>query len=88
MSAPTVSLRNGVVAQVFDREMVLLDVAAGSYFELNASGTAMLQSLLGGSSREQTIDAVCRQFEVDAARVTEDLDALLAALREAGLVEG
>jgi hypothetical protein len=88
MSAATVSLRNGVVAQVFDREMVLLDVAAGSYFELNASGTAMLQSLLGGSSREQTIVAVCQQFDVDTARVTADLEALLATLREAGLVQG
>jgi hypothetical protein len=82
------SLRNGVVAQVFDREMVLLDVAAGGYFELNASGTAMLQLLLGGSNREQTVAAVCQQFEVDAARVTADLDALLAALREAQLIEG
>jgi hypothetical protein len=88
MSAVSVNLRNGVVAQVFDREMVLLDVAAGSYFELNASGTAMLQLLLGGSSREQTVAAVCQQFEVDAARATSDLDALLAALREARLIDG
>jgi hypothetical protein len=88
MSTPPVNLRDGVVAQVFDREMVLLDVAAGSYFELNASGTAMLQLLLGGSNREQTIAAVCSQFEVEAARVTADLDALLAALREARLIEG
>ena len=87
MSAPCVSLRAGVVAQVFDAEMVLLDVSAGHYFELNASGTLMLQTLLSGADREQTIVAVQQKFQVEAERAASDLETLLAALREARLIE-
>lgn len=88
MTAAPLKLRGGVVSQVFNGEMVLLDVAAGHYFDLNASGTLMLEQLLAGATREHTIAVVRGRFEVDAERVAADLDALLASLREAGLVEG
>ena len=87
MSAPVVSLRAGVVTQIFEAEMVLLDVAAGHYFELNASGTLMLQALLNGADRGQTVAAVQQKFQIDAERAASDLEALLASLREARLIE-
>lgn len=87
MSAGPLKLRPGVVTQVFNGEMVLLDVAAGLYYDLNASGTLMLEQLLAGSAREDIVATVQGRFEVDAARVAADLDALLATLRGAGLVE-
>lgn len=82
------SLRAGVVSQAFDGETVLLDVASGQYFGLNASGTLMLEQLLGGATRDETIATVEQRFQVDGARVGADLDALLVTLREAGLIEG
>lgn len=88
MSAPAVRLRAGVVSQAFNGEMVLLDVAAGQYFELNGSGTLMLETLLAGADRAQTIVAIQQRFQVDAERAGSDLDELLASLRQARLIEG
>jgi hypothetical protein len=88
MSAPPVRLRAGVVCQAFNGETVLLDVAAGHYFGLNASGTVMLEQLLAGSNRDDTVAEVMRRFDVDAPRAASDLDSLLETLRQARLIEG
>lgn len=86
MNSPAVRLRDSVVIQVFDGQMVLLDTSGGQYYDLNASGTLMLEQVLAGASREQVVAAVMRQFEVSAGRVQADLDALLDTLRKSGLI--
>lgn len=88
MSNGSVRLRESVVAQVMDGQMVLLDTSGGQYYDLNASGTLMLERLLAGASRDQVVAAVEQKFQVDGARVASDLDALLVTLREAGLIQG
>lgn len=88
MSSPSVRLRESVVAQVMDGQMVLLDTRGGQYYDLNASGTLMLERLLAGASREQVIAAVEQKFQVSGERVATDLDALLVTLRDAGLIQG
>lgn len=88
MSSPSVRLRESVVAQVMDGQMVLLDTRGGQYYDLNASGTLMLERLLAGASREQVIAAVEQKFQVSGERVATDLDALIVTLRDAGLIQG
>lgn len=88
MSSPSVRLRESVVAQVMDGQMVLLDTRGGQYYDLNASGTLMLERLLAGASREQVIAAVEQKFQVSGERVATDLDALMVTLRDAGLIQG
>lgn len=88
MSSPSVRLRESVVAQIMDGQMVLLDTSGGQYFDLNASGTLMLEQLLAGATREQIIAAVEQKFLASGERVATDLDALIVTLREAGLIEG
>ncbi|HWS26648.1 MAG TPA: PqqD family peptide modification chaperone [Xanthomonadales bacterium] len=86
--SPGVRLRESVVAQVMDGQMVLLDVNGGQYYDLNASGTLMLERLLAGATREQVIAAVEDKFLASSERVAADLDALVLTLRQAGLIEG
>lgn len=88
MNSPTVHLGDNVVAQVLDGQMVLLDTSGGHYFELNASGTVMLEQLLAGASHAEVAAAVERKFLVTSERVEADLEALLLTLREAGLIKG
>lgn len=85
---PPVRLRESVVFQVMEDQMVLLEVTSGQYYDLNSSGTLMLQQLLAGASRAQVIAAVEHRFLASTERVAADLDALLLTLREAGLIEG
>ena len=88
IDSPAVRLRKSVVAQAMDGQMVLLEINSGQYYDLNASGSLMLQQLLAGASRAQTIAAVEQKFLTSSERVGADLDALLVTLREAGLIEG
>ena len=85
---PKVRLRESVVVQVMEDQMVLLDINSGQYYDLNSSGTLMLQQLLAGASRAQVIAAVEQKFVASTGCVAADLDALLLTLREAGLIEG
>ncbi len=87
IDSPEVRLCENVVAQVMDGQMVLLDTRGGQYFDLNVSGTLMLEQLLAGASRDQVVATLERKFRVDARRVSADLDALLLTLREARLIE-
>jgi hypothetical protein len=87
MPVAPIRLRQGVVHQIIAGEMLLLDTVGGRYFDLNPSGSLMLAQLLAGASREQTLQAVQAEFDVDSERVAADLDALLTALVQAGLIE-
>jgi len=80
-------LRDGVVAQTLKGEMVLLDTQAGRYYDLNASGTRMLEALIAGQDSEQIVVGMQAEFDVPAERVRADLAALLGSLVEARLVE-
>lgn len=82
----TVALLPGVVWQHVDDGVMLLDVAKGQYFELNASGARMFQLLLEHPTMEQVQTVLLSEFEIDAARLRQDLDGLIASLRAAGLV--
>lgn len=87
MSESSLRLRAGVVKQVMHGEMVLLDTVSGRYFDLNPSGTLMLERLLAGDPADVVVAAVCGRFDAPPERVRSDLQALLAALRAAQLVD-
>ncbi len=88
MTTSPLRLRDGVVAQILENEMLLLDTVGGQYFDLNPSGTVMLDCLLKGGSRLATLALVMERFAVERDRAEADLDALVGALRRAGLVDG
>ena len=65
----------------------MLDSARGEYFELNASGTEMLELLLAGHSEEHLVRQITEHFEVAPERVRSDLSELLRQLLARRLIE-
>jgi hypothetical protein len=75
------------MARSVDDELIILDVRSGRYFGLNDVGALIWGLLDGDHDRDALLAAVTTEFDVDEATAGDDLDALLAQLRDAGLVE-
>jgi len=78
---------SGVVWQQVDDGVMLLDVAKGEYFELNASGARMFELLLQAGSIQQVQTQLLTEFEIDEAQLCRDLEQLINALRSAELIK-
>ena len=75
------------MARELDGDIVILDIPSGRYFSINNVG-AFVWHLLGDPiERDDIIDAVTDEFDVDRATAASDIDALLGQLVDAGLVE-
>ncbi|MFV0133874.1 lasso peptide biosynthesis PqqD family chaperone [Streptomyces sp. HMX87] len=68
-----------------DYGTVLLDQRSGSYWELNPTGTLVVQTLLKGGDEAEAVDALVTEFDTDRARAEQDVTALVQELRKAGL---
>lgn len=84
------SLRLGpdVVTCDTDGGLVLLDSRRGRYWQLNATGAAILRGLLSGAAVERIAAELSRKQPVAADRAAEDIGALVEQLTRARLVEG
>ncbi|GAA1539682.1 hypothetical protein GCM10009678_22520 [Actinomadura kijaniata] len=79
-------LRPGVSTADTDYGTVVLDEHGGQYWQLNATGSLIVRSLLDGGTPRQAAEAVAEEFDVTAERALDDVTALLDRLRAAGLV--
>jgi hypothetical protein len=68
-------------------EIVALDVGAAEYVSANPTGAVLWKELAGGSSREQLVGALTREFRVDGATAERDVDRFVTTLRDRGLLE-
>jgi hypothetical protein len=75
-----------VVFRELDGEAVLLDLASGRYFGLNAVGTRVWTALAGGATAAEAVDAVAAEFDAPPAEIAADIDALVADLIARGLL--
>ncbi|MET9643523.1 lasso peptide biosynthesis PqqD family chaperone [Streptomyces syringium] len=69
-----------------DYGTVLLDQRSGQYWELNPTGTLVVQTLMDGGGETDAVDAVVAEFAVDRPRAAQDVSTLIGQLRQAGLV--
>lgn len=76
-----------VFAREFDGELVLLDLARGDYYGLDAVGARLWQSLMEGASVDETAATLAQDYDVDPSVLRADLMALLSELADKGLVE-
>ncbi len=74
-------------AQEIDGEMVLLDMTTENYYGLDAVATDIWRLLEEGKSLEETAEALREIYEVDDARLREDLEGFVSRLMEQGLAE-
>lgn len=86
MSDPVLVRSPRVAARDVGGEMVLLSADDSSMFVLNEVGTAIWKAADGRTTLESIVDAICRDFDVDAATARADLHAFVNALADAGIV--
>ncbi len=69
-----------------DYGTVLLDRRSGEYWELNPTGTLVVQTLLEGGEQADAVDAIVAEFDIERGRAAQDVSALIDQLRACGLV--
>ena len=67
---------------------VILNVESGAYFQVNASGRFIWETLEGGVERNDLIEAMATNFDISSDRAAADTDAFLIDLDERSLVTG
>ena len=75
-----------VLEAPLDDELVLLEPAAGTYFGVNESGTAIWRALRRGCSAADAAAELSAHFDVDAGRARADVDRFVGRLQSAGLI--
>jgi Coenzyme PQQ synthesis protein D (PqqD) len=71
----------------FDDELVVLDLAGGRYFSLDAVGTAIWGHLTDGKTPDETVAAILAEYEVNESTARADVRRLTDELLAAGLLE-
>lgn len=66
---------------------VILNVESGDYFQVNASGRLIWETLEDGVERDELIEALVVKFDIDSDRAAADVDVFLRHLDERSLVE-
>ncbi|GLW05229.1 hypothetical protein Misp01_03590 [Microtetraspora sp. NBRC 13810] len=67
--------------------LILLDGRAGRYWQLNATATIIVRALLAGTAPAQIAQDLAASHPVSAEQAAADLQALLAHLTKANLIE-
>jgi hypothetical protein len=80
------SIPDQVMAREVGDELVILDLASGSYFGLDPVGTSMWRLLAGGATLAETAEAMAGEYEVEQPRLEADLLALAERLVAQGLL--
>lgn len=70
-----------------DGEVVLMNTATGTFYSLEDSGLAIWKSINGQRGRDAIVDALAADFDADRSAIADDVDAFLATLAGAGLIE-
>jgi hypothetical protein len=76
-----------VVASELPNGAALLDMRAGKYYSLNIVGAHIWNHIRSPASLQSVIASVGEKFDVRLEECERDVNALLAALTAAGLVE-
>ncbi|MBO1739303.1 PqqD family protein [Leifsonia sp. TF02-11] len=80
-------IRAGVVFRRTPDGGIVLDKRSGAYSQVNSSAADVIEGLIDGLTRDEIAHAITGRYEAaDLAIVRSDVDALVAQLREVGIV--
>ena len=79
-------VRADVLVRELGGEAVLLDLASGRYFGLNATGRRIFELLDGARPLAAVLEALEGEFEATREELEADLGALVAELESQGLI--
>ena len=77
---------DAVYSRLYDKELVILDLAKGEYFALGDIGARLWSGLQAGRTIEQVAQDVVEDFDVASDRALADLFALAEDLVARGLL--
>jgi hypothetical protein len=78
---------DAAMARRVDDDAVILDITSGQFFGINDVGALVWDLLEHDTTRDALVNAVTAEFDVDSEQAGDDIDALIAQLSNAGLVE-
>ncbi|WP_163510652.1 lasso peptide biosynthesis PqqD family chaperone [Fodinicola acaciae] len=81
-------LADGVAATDTADGLVLLNQRTGIFWQVNGSGRMVVQLLLAGNDQTAAVGQLVRSYRVSTQQAADDVAALVAQLRSAGLVTG
>jgi hypothetical protein len=76
-----------VVSRELDGELVLTSLSMGGFLRLDDVGRRIWALLEAGKDLDSVIDALTREFDVDAAACRTDVEAFFDSLAERGLLD-
>lgn len=85
--ADKVMIPTQVMARQVGDETVILDLASGTYFGLDAVGARIWQLLSEGQSLVEVCDTMLAEYEVTRGEIERDLTDLLGELSSKGLIQ-
>lgn len=71
-----------------DGEVVVMDLDRGDFFSLTGTAAAIWRKIDGTRSRSVLIAELAEEYARPEGEVTQDVDAFLAQLKTAGLIDG
>ena len=74
------------MSRLVGEETVVLDLASGHYFGLDAVGKLIWESVSDGQSLADAVDAIVAEYEVDKSQAEADVKAFASQLVERGLL--
>ncbi|MDQ4068426.1 MAG: lasso peptide biosynthesis PqqD family chaperone [Actinomycetota bacterium] len=83
----TLKLRAGISTADVEYGTALLDEDGGEYWNLNPTGSLVLQTLLSGGTADEAAQALVDEYGIDAEAAARDVHELIEALHAAGLVD-
>lgn len=78
--------RNEVLQTEVEAGLALLDASSNTYFLLNATGSVIWNELSEKKSVDELCSAIASRFEVSVANCRNDVENVLSALTNKGLV--
>jgi hypothetical protein len=83
----TVTIPSQVMARQVGDETVILDLASGTYYGLDAVGARIWQLITEGLTLDGVCETVLAEYDVSREELERDLDDLLRTLAGKGLVQ-
>ena len=75
-----VRLRDGVEWRHVEEQILALDTNSSTFFNTNRAGALIWSALSTGRSREQLVNDLIAEYDIDAHVARRDVDAFLAVL--------
>jgi hypothetical protein len=85
--AMKISIPKHVLVRVFENESVILNLDTESYHGLDDVGTRMWTAITHSASIQEAYDTLLSEYDVEPAKLRQDLNDFLEKLRQRGMVE-